>query len=235
MPKPRVIKSLYQCLPVAIESCKNARMRLYKFIRLPFDVIESVAKHYPNLQVIHLLRDPRAMLRSQVKVGKFNWTDVPTKAQEFCSRMSQDLVISQSMHSVNDKNAKILLYENLAENPLDTARSMYKFINKPMYKTLERYIRNLTSVRDITEVGTFGLLKVNSTKNAYTWRDELQFEYIQAVDRACTNVYSVLGYLTFSNEKDARDHTLPTRVIPQPQTLFIWNNGLFPIVNLDHV
>ncbi|XP_052790539.1 carbohydrate sulfotransferase 5-like [Mya arenaria] len=219
--KRKTIKSLRNCLPVAKKLCEEATTRLFKFIRIPLDLIESVFEEYPNLQVIHLLRDPRAVLRSQVKVKKITWAQIPQKAREHCTRISDDLASTFTMHNQYPDRVKILLYERLAENPLDVSSKMYTFINKPMYKTLVKYIEKITKQRASAASGSFGVLSVNSTRTAYSWRDELNITSIQTIDTYCGEIYSKLGYLKFSNEKDAKDHNLPTLRAPDFNDIFI--------------
>ena len=70
------LRAVRLCLPEAIERCENAKHRLFKFIRLPMRIIQQLMPIYPNLQVIHLIRDPRGSLMSQIHVKKFSVEEV---------------------------------------------------------------------------------------------------------------------------------------------------------------
>ncbi|KAH3890833.1 carbohydrate sulfotransferase 5-like [Dreissena polymorpha] len=212
--KHRIVRSLQECLPVAKELCERAHFRLFKFIRLPMDVIESVFESYPNLQVIHLLRDPRAVLRSQVKVNAFTLEEIPPKARAHCARISTDLSSTIRLYNKYPTRTRLLLYERLAENPLDTSRKMFTFIGKPHDVTILDYVYNMTQAGHRSVGLDFGVLQVNSTRTAYLWRDELSYHTIQRIDSYCKGVYSYLGYQVFRSERESRDHNFPTLLSP---------------------
>ena len=60
----------------------------------------------------------------------------------------------------------------------------------------------------------FGVLQVNSTRAAYSWRDKLSFPTVQWIDLYCKGVYSFLGYQVFRSEQEYQDHNLPMLLTP---------------------
>lgn len=46
------------------EMCQKSKFRAIKTIRIPMLYVEVYLKRYPNLKVIHLVRDPRAQVNS---------------------------------------------------------------------------------------------------------------------------------------------------------------------------
>ena len=208
--KHRTLKALKQCLPDAIKMCQNAKQRLFKFIRLPMRVIKNVFNLYPNLQVIHLIRDPRGSLTSQVKLKIFKWGDIATTSKARCDRISDDLNISVILNQQDDKRVKILAYESLAENPINTAKRMYKYIGMPVMKYVTDYVRKLT-LEGRRKSCLFCVVRSNSTKTAYSWRDVIRYEDMVAIDNSCPVVYSFMGYQRFNSQAELRNHSLDTR------------------------
>lgn len=210
MPKPHTMQTLRECLPEATELCRNAKYRMYKFIRLPMRVLNSVFGLFPNLQVVHLARDPRGSLTSQINLNISTWDKINSTSRRFCTRILKDLYYTKYLNSVNPQRAKILSYENLAENPLDTAHRLYDFVHMPKYDYVMNYITKLTKSGRKSR-NPFGNVRANSTKTAYWWRDRIDFKDALTVDENCRNVYNELGYYSFNSEEDLRNHFLPTR------------------------
>lgn len=46
------------------DSCQRSKFRTIKTIRIPMMHVETLLQRYPNLKVIHLVRDPRAQVNS---------------------------------------------------------------------------------------------------------------------------------------------------------------------------
>ncbi|XP_045177834.2 uncharacterized protein LOC123537928 [Mercenaria mercenaria] len=212
--KRRTLKTLRECLPAAIEMCKRAKYRLFKFIRLPMRIVQSVMDMYPGLQAVHLIRDPRGSLLSQFKIRNITWDRIGNLSERFCNRVADDISSTIFLNRHYQERAKMLLYEKLAENPLTTAEKLHSFTNLPHYKYVTRYITKLT-MGGHKNYGQFGSLRENSTKAAYRWRDTINFEHVQTIDENCANVYDFIGYQKFSSAEDVRDHNLLTLQSPK--------------------
>lgn len=211
--KHRTLKAMRQCLPDAIKMCQNAKQRLFKFIRLPMRIIQNVFNLYPNLQVIHLIRDPRGSLTSQIKLNKSSWEDIATTSKAHCDRVSEDLNITVNLHYHDNNRAKILVYERLAEDPINTAKRIYNYIGMPVMKYVMDYIRKLT-LEGRRRSCLYCIVRGNSTKTAYSWRDVIRYQDMVAIDNNCPLVYDYLGYQRFHNRADLRDHNLDTIFSP---------------------
>lgn len=212
-PKPRTVRTLRECLPMAIDMCKKAKYRIFKFIRLPMRVVKSVFDIYPRLQVVHLIRDPRGSLSSQIKVNNSTWDQIGSMSQNFCERVADDINSTLQLNSFHPDRAKMLLYENLAESPLKTADKLYNFTRMPHYQYMTKYITRLT-MGGRKSRNNFGSIRENSTKSAYKWRDYIKFEYVETIDKHCASVYDFIGYQRLTSVTDVRNHFLPTLKTP---------------------
>ena len=193
--------------------CQDAKHRLFKFIRLPMRIIQNVFNLYPNLQVIHLIRDPRGSLTSQVRVKKFKWNNIATTSKTHCDKISEDIQVTERLNRQDDKRVKVLTYESLAENPIKTAEKIYKFVGIQVMKYATDYVRKIT-LEGRRKSCLYCVVRSNSTKTAYSWRDVIPYDDMVAIDNSCPVVYNFMGYQRFTNQADLRNHSLDTRRTP---------------------
>ncbi|KAL4218632.1 sulfotransferase 1 [Mactra antiquata] len=207
--KPRTIEMVRKCIPDAIEKCQKVKHRLFKFIRLPMRVVRSIFPVYPNLQVVHLVRDPRGSLTSQINLNVTSWGEIDSASRRFCHRVADDLNSTLYLNYFFPHRSKILIYEKLAENPLETAKKLFTYIDMPSYSYVLRYISKLT-MEGRQGKNPFGYFRKNSTKTAYNWRDSVDLDHVQTIDNNCEMIYNFLGFKKFTNFADLRDHNQNT-------------------------
>ena len=211
--KRRTVKSIRLCLPNVIQKCLNAKQRLFKFIRLPIRLIQRVYSLYPNLQVIHLLRDPRGTLTSQSRLRRFRWSDISAVSKAYCDRVTDDINATVHLNYADEKRAKILIYENLAEDPINTAKRLYNYVGLPIRDNVLEYIRKLT-LDGRRRPCAYCIIRSNSTVAAYTWRNVIKYDYMVVIDNHCPVVYGYIGYLRLSAPSELKNHIVPTHHTP---------------------
>ena len=117
-----------------------------------------------GVKIIHLVRDPRSTWLSRAKIAakredkslsdylQHNVTTKPsyldTRTQ--CNSHEEDLKLLKffASHSDNNsvifKNYKLVRYEDIALNPMDSALSLYKFLGIPFHSDVGNWITNNT-------------------------------------------------------------------------------------------
>lgn len=164
-----------------------------KTIRLQMDSIEPLLKTFPGLKVIHLIRDPRGMLESRVRVGYGQGKELSVLAREICSRYKRDLNAAKTLRQLYPNRIKMVAYENIATNPLEMSRDIYSFLSLTFTSSIEQWIKQVTSI-GLEHNGNFKTVRPNSTNVASGWKKRLTIEKIQTIDRECNYVYQELGY-----------------------------------------
>lgn len=99
------------------DSCQRSKFRTIKTIRIPMMHVETLLQRYPNLKVIHLVRDPRAQVNSidlLAKTTKYN----KGFARQKCTAMNKDFYFSEQYRSRYPGRIMRLYYEDLASNPI---------------------------------------------------------------------------------------------------------------------
>ena len=65
--KTTLSQAVNKCLHIWKESCESSKFRIIKVVRLSLDWMEKLLQTFPNLVVVHLVRDPRAIQISRSK------------------------------------------------------------------------------------------------------------------------------------------------------------------------
>ena len=85
------------CYSDMVQACRDRDVILIKTIRFRLDWTRSLLKNYPNLKVLFLVRDPRAVLYSRSKLRAFNNFEITASmsgldqsAAALCGNMQQN-------------------------------------------------------------------------------------------------------------------------------------------------
>ncbi|XP_062923155.1 carbohydrate sulfotransferase 6 isoform X2 [Mobula hypostoma] len=215
------------------EACKTYSHVVIKEVR--FFELKSLFPLFTdpqlNLKIIHLVRDPRAVLKSRemslhalvrdngVILGK-----QIEKEKEEASNYDVMKEICKShllIYKLANENAPEFLkqhymmvrYEDVVRDPLKEISAMYKFTGLNLTPKLESWVYNITHGE-----GTGSAFKITS-RNARSiseaWRTAMPYEKISKVQKICGKAMNMLGYIQVHSEYEqkllSRDLLLPRR------------------------
>jgi hypothetical protein len=155
---------------------------------------DTLCEMFPDARFIHLVRDPRAVVRSANRfprlpddtvINASNWHHY---MQVGYRRLTQHVPSSQR---------RTIRYEDLTSTPEASAREICEFINAPFSERMLRFHEESEEYMpsSIDELG--GSRKV--TRPVYTdkqakWKDELTDSEIGIIESMCGDFMSVFGY-----------------------------------------
>lgn len=202
--------SVKRCLYKPISVCKGSPAIVLKFIRLRMENVLNVLPYFPNMKVIHLLRDPRGIFNSR---SHLNWQKNVIKnnksISQFCDMLHQDLSVSKLIQKVDPDRLKLLQYEDLADRPIETASDLFSFAGLRFTQTVASYLkRSTSSSRDSC---TFCTQRKNSSQTASKWRNQLKFDDAKYIYDTCSESMSVLGYKSFTSVRSMTDKRMASR------------------------
>lgn len=186
-----------KCLPLLTYKCREANLRLAKFIRMSMEMAGKLLKSNRDIRVIHLLRDPRAMMDSQLRKNDMNVNVFQTfkwRTRYMCSRMQKDLSFSAQLKIQYPDRIFTLRYEDLVDDPLKTGQRIFDFIEIPFSSNDKQFILS-------TSIDT----KLNATYRANIWRDHISQRHLDVVNTYCKNLYKKLGYVSFNSVDSVRN------------------------------
>ncbi|XP_060069983.1 carbohydrate sulfotransferase 1-like [Ylistrum balloti] len=189
--------------------CTNSAKSL-KTIRLSMDIVEKLMERLTNLKVIHLLRDPRGMIRSRQKGGFVNKSmNLTTVAGSVCHRFEQDIEIATELRRKYPGRLKTYLYEQIAEHPKLASESLFKFLGLTAPSNFYEWLHNHTAAGNTSSF--YGTSRPNSTVTANAWRRTLPYSDVIKIDKECLNYYKYTGILSAESEKMLKDLNFPLR------------------------
>lgn len=189
-----------RCIHLLTNQCKQAKFRIWKFIRLTMDSAELFLKNYvdtSNLRIVHLVRDPRAMMDSQLRKNDMNvavFSNFVNRTRYMCWRMLRDLKLMDDLKKRYTDVFYSLRYEDLVDDPLKISRDLFRFIGMEFGNRDERYVRENSIDHPY-----------NSTDRAVVWRTHITQTHLDAVNDLCDEVNYKLGYVRLDDIDDVRD------------------------------
>ena len=197
--------------PYNMESaCTNYSKTVVKILtaRIPNFRVDSI---FPlcnscDCGIIYLVRDPRSLIFSHMKVG-FAWRSRKTNtaspqpvirqySKQICQQLEENVRIFENRTSWIKYRSFLLRYEDLARNPLEILRKVYKFVGLDMQKSSLDWIKAHTGegkTSEKEERNHFST-KRNSKVVVDRWRFDMDPCVVNIVEESCHSVMTLLGY-----------------------------------------
>ena len=116
-------------------TCKNSTHRVTKVLRFTVDNFDSFLMSRDNIKLIHLVRDPRAIINSRIGTNFFPTKDVLSIAEVLCNKMIHDFQAGRKLLMKYPKRFRFVYYEDLTDNPLDKIKALYKYLGFSLDET----------------------------------------------------------------------------------------------------
>lgn len=198
------------CLQVhALRQCRQARHKVIKVLRMSTDNLEYLLESRPNLKVIQLFRDPRAIINSRIETPWYaSKSNITTRLniQSVCSKMRTDVIESKKLLEKYPERFRLVYFEDLADSPGSKIIAIYKFLGMSIDPAT--YMEAFQTSPKKKEP-----LK-SSNNTIYWWRQTLRWDYVKYIDILCGTLYNMLGYRSFKEVETLRRLSVPSVKIP---------------------
>ena len=230
---------------VVREACTAKKLTVAKIMqsRLPRETGIQELKRFcssdPNqfdCLIIHLVRDPRAVLSSLLRRKffikdfrrqLFDSKNLTAEATEIIKQNSQ-LICSQVVDNLNyvkevwpswfQGRYKLVRYEDIVTNALNMMEDMYNFVGIPKVDSINKWI-----VEGKTLVNTTGTqFSENDASRMDHWRFDQDPSLVSLFEEACTPLMKLMGYISvYDSGQINNTKPLITKEIPLLKELSI--------------
>ncbi|XP_078384729.1 carbohydrate sulfotransferase 4-like [Oculina patagonica] len=209
------------------DACLAKRITVAKIMqtRLPRDGLQELERfcssdpEWFDCLIIHLVRDPRAVLSSLLR-RKFFFKDskrqlfddsenltpeateiVKHNAKLLCSQVVDNLnyVKEFGSHGLQGRY-KLLRYEDIVNNAPLIVDKMYKFVGLPMVDDIKKWIEEGTPLVNTT--GT--QFSENDASRVNSWRTDRDPSLVSLFEEACAPLMKLMGYISVNDTGHAQ-------------------------------
>ena len=194
--------------------CKsNYSLTVMKILtsRIPNNKVESLFPlcNSSNCTIIYLVRDPRPVIFSHLKVGIKLWQSFKIRANnnaprpslrfysaQICRKIEANVRTFQNLTGWMKSRYHMLRYEDLARNPTGTLRRVYKMAGLSMVNTTLQWIKLHTGEGRSSVVDEKNNYSTNRNSKTLVdkWRLEVDPCLVNIIEDSCRSVMKLLGY-----------------------------------------
>ena len=184
--------------------------------------------------IIYLVRDPRAVIFSHMKVGIRNWNYFKTPSKDSTPRPAVIKSYSAQVCRQIEANVKAILkftgqknnryyllrYEDLARSPVETFQRVFEITGVTMQNSTLQWIRDNTSGDKTSIEDEESPLSTNRNSKGHInkWRLEVDPCLVNIIEDSCRSVMRLLGYKLL-NRSEEMQYDL---------TVSLYDNNLIP-------
>ncbi|XP_063404486.1 carbohydrate sulfotransferase 1-like [Mytilus trossulus] len=169
--------------------CKNSTNILIKTIRISFDLFHKVVSKIPDIKIIHLVRDPRAILYSRRELGYLDYQEINNVSHQLCTKMVKNI------HNCNHKmrrNVFSLKFECLAAYPISETESLYTYLNFEFTNEISSWLITHTKGNAMLFGMKYNVNVADSLLVSLKWMTQLPKNVLRSIDQECQEVYNNL-------------------------------------------
>ncbi|XP_060734640.1 carbohydrate sulfotransferase 1-like isoform X2 [Tachysurus vachellii] len=206
-------------LTLASMACQSRSHVSIKTVRIPQISQLRLLTEDPrlDLRIVHLVRDPRAILASRLTAFPFqfiawkiwNATDRQpasvdlTQITKTCQDMEDSVNIGLEKPAWLNGRYLLVRYEDLALNPEAKAKEIYRFLDLDINNKVLEWISQNTN--DTSKIKSVYSTKRDSKNASERWRLNLGFDIVKTVQKLCNNTLNLLGYKIVQSQVELRN------------------------------
>lgn len=197
-----------KCIPMLKQKCERATSFAIKLITVRMEAIAQVMKLLPEVYVIHLVRDPRPALFSQMKVGQVAASNLANESESHCSNLLSDVGVTKQ-ESCFRQNFHRQRYEDLVRDPLGQFEGLFEFVNLNFHPDVKGRIKQIAMRKGVVRKCLYCSNKGDAMAASLAWRKLAHFSHVTEIQKHCDKVMNELGYISANSSADLKNMNFP--------------------------
>ncbi|KAK3101515.1 hypothetical protein FSP39_004142 [Pinctada imbricata] len=205
------VQIIEKCLPFLREKCLAAKIRTIKEISVNMDTIEHLLEILPEVNIIHVVRDPRAIIDSQITSELIDKRKIPQEVDKLCQSMQLNTGVLKKLLDAQTDRLRIITYEDFSLSPLETARDLYNFSGLQFTKRVESFLNRIAMSKGKVHPCRWCSAKGDSKMASVKWRTRITKDVLDIVQKTCGNVMKSYGYKIIKDKATLSDMSVDTK------------------------
>ncbi|XP_052795311.1 carbohydrate sulfotransferase 4-like [Mya arenaria] len=204
------------CLRDLQDVCRRSTVRFIKLLRLTLGSLQPLLENNEHLKVVHLFRDPRAIIHSRMYTRYYptNEKEQEAVAKGLCDKMLKDYFSGVKLMKQYPGRVMFLYYEDLLEHLHVRLKELYSLLNIEYNATLVDHLAEINVNLAPAEKG-ISFRSDRQGNNSIWWRKYMTWDDVASVEAVCGTAMRYLGYTSFDSVTQLRDLTVSSYRIPQ--------------------
>lgn len=178
------------CLAHLQTQCDRRKLRVAKVVRGTMLSMEALLGKHPNFRVVHLVRDPRAVVLSRKEfdssaLGSYtllNANDtLAREAKLLCQSVVRDIRVRLELERKYPGRIYPIVYDDMMRELLGVARNLYRFLDYPDQQNTEWWKRTIRPLR-----------VADLIRRATNWQSRITFEQNKAIMQHCRELFRLV-------------------------------------------
>lgn len=169
------------CAAILKATCLNSTFTVTKTVRVSMESVDTLMQRVPNLKVIHLFRDPRAVAKSRLSNKSFKGintlVNATYEAELYCSRLFEDIKIRRQLEQKYPKRFYQVVYDHFIRDPMANSRKIYDFLGLSMHDDVMQWLRNGHN---------------ETRQRATSWRSKMSLAESDDIVRVCEPLFNLM-------------------------------------------
>ncbi len=190
----------YNCRKIFRNLCQQGKFRGIKTVRATMASVGDLLERNPNLRVVHLIRDPRAVVWSRKHFGqsgqglfsiqksnggKKQDMNMVKEAELYCSAVLRDVRMRKELDKKYPGALVEVIYDDFVQWPLNYTEKLYEIIGvDPGNKTWEWLLANTQGAE----------AKRNSSYISHKWERNIPLLAAKRIDKKCASFFEEIPY-----------------------------------------
>lgn len=187
------------CTDMLRNLCLESKRRVFKTIRTPLVWLKELMDEFPTMKIVHLVRDPRAVIMSQRRFGECSRDKhggIAGCSKRLCSSLEEDLTSAEMFSKLYPGRIFTLKYEDLALTPGEKTKELYDFLDMNYTDKIKNYVVNITMSGNNASY-MLDSVRPDSRVIVDKWRTNISDVTLEIVQIMCKYVMRKLSYHHF--------------------------------------